>query len=98
MLDDAELTDVFFLDPDQGWAVGDRGVILHTEDGGRHWQVQRVGGRLQIRVGALYRRPHRLGGWGLDPPLHASHQLRRSAHAGRWTQLDATCRISLCPP
>ncbi len=43
MLDDAELTDVFFLDPDQGWAVGDRGAILRTEDGGRHWQVQRVG-------------------------------------------------------
>ncbi len=42
MLQDAELRDVFFLDPDQGWAVGDRGVVLHTEDGGRHWQLQRV--------------------------------------------------------
>jgi photosystem II stability/assembly factor-like uncharacterized protein len=42
MIEDAELTDVFFLDSDQGWAVGDRGVILHTEDGGRHWQAQRA--------------------------------------------------------
>jgi len=40
LLPDAELTDVFFLDPDRGWAVGDRGVIWHTKDGGRHWQLQ----------------------------------------------------------
>ena len=39
MLEDAELTDVFFLDVDRGWAVGDRGVILTTEDGGRRWRV-----------------------------------------------------------
>jgi photosystem II stability/assembly factor-like uncharacterized protein len=42
MLEDAELTSVWFLDSDQGWVVGDRGVILHTEDGGRHWQLQRT--------------------------------------------------------
>jgi photosystem II stability/assembly factor-like uncharacterized protein len=42
MRDDAQLNDLFFLNPDQGWAVGDRGVILHTEDGGRHWQLQRA--------------------------------------------------------
>ncbi|MCH5374859.1 MAG: YCF48-related protein, partial [Planctomycetes bacterium] len=39
-LEDAELADVFFLDPDRGWAVGDRGVIWFTEDGGRHWRLQ----------------------------------------------------------
>lgn len=39
-LRDAELCDVCFLDPDRGWAVGDRGVILHTTDGGRNWQLQ----------------------------------------------------------
>ncbi len=42
MRQDAELRDVFFLDSDQGWAVGDRGVVLHTENGGRHWQMQCV--------------------------------------------------------
>ncbi len=41
LLEDADLRDVFFLDADVGWAVGDRGLILHTEDGGRHWQMQR---------------------------------------------------------
>ena len=40
MLDDAELTDVYFVDPDRGWTVGDRGVIWRTEDGGRIWKRQ----------------------------------------------------------
>ncbi len=39
-LRDAELCDVCFIDPDRGWAVGDRGAIWHTEDGGRRWQLQ----------------------------------------------------------
>lgn len=40
MLTDAQLNDVFFIDPDRGWAVGDRGAIWHTEDGGRNWRLQ----------------------------------------------------------
>ncbi|WP_254513379.1 YCF48-related protein [Anatilimnocola floriformis] len=39
-LDDAELTSVFFANPDRGWAVGDRGAIWHTRDGGRGWKLQ----------------------------------------------------------
>jgi photosystem II stability/assembly factor-like uncharacterized protein len=39
-LHDAELTSIVFVDADTGWAVGDRGVIWHTIDGGRHWQRQ----------------------------------------------------------
>ena len=38
--EDAELADVLFLDVQRGWAVGDRGVIWHTTDGGRNWQIQ----------------------------------------------------------
>jgi photosystem II stability/assembly factor-like uncharacterized protein len=37
---DAQLTDVQFVDAQTGWAVGDRGTIWHTEDGGRHWELQ----------------------------------------------------------
>lgn len=37
---DAELTSVTFVDADNGWSVGDRGVIWHTIDGGRNWQRQ----------------------------------------------------------
>jgi photosystem II stability/assembly factor-like uncharacterized protein len=39
-LNDAELTSVSFVDADNGWAVGDRGVIWRTIDGGRNWQQQ----------------------------------------------------------
>lgn len=37
---DAELSDVCFVDAQHGWAVGDRGVIWHTRDGGKNWQQQ----------------------------------------------------------
>ena len=35
---DAELTDVFFLDANLGWAVGAQGVILRTTNGGKEWR------------------------------------------------------------
>ncbi len=38
--EDANLFDVCFVDPRQGWAVGDRGTILHTQDGGETWSLQ----------------------------------------------------------
>ncbi|MGA8763390.1 MAG: YCF48-related protein [Candidatus Sulfotelmatobacter sp.] len=44
---DAELRDVWFVSADEGWVVGqvnsdagDGGVILHTKDGGQHWDAQ----------------------------------------------------------
>ena len=44
---DASLRDVFFVSAEVGWAVGmvssdagEGGVILHTIDGGQHWDVQ----------------------------------------------------------
>ncbi len=38
---DVALTSVSFIDARQGWAAGHWGVILHTEDGGETWQIQR---------------------------------------------------------
>ncbi len=38
--EDANLFDVCFVDPQHGWAVGDRSTILHTEDGGQSWHAQ----------------------------------------------------------
>ena len=37
---DAALHSLSFLNPTIGWAVGDRGVIWHTADGGATWQQQ----------------------------------------------------------
>lgn len=38
--DDAALHSVYFVERAIGWAVGDRGVIWHTRDGGANWQQQ----------------------------------------------------------
>jgi photosystem II stability/assembly factor-like uncharacterized protein len=43
--DDLELRSVHFTSPEEGWVAGGRssmagGVILHTADGGKNWQVQ----------------------------------------------------------
>jgi photosystem II stability/assembly factor-like uncharacterized protein len=39
MQEDAELLDLFFLDAQRGWAVGERGAIWGTLDGGKHWRL-----------------------------------------------------------
>ncbi len=49
-LDDAGLWDVQFLDPDQGWAVGELGVILVTRDGGDNWLPQASGTNASLRA------------------------------------------------
>ncbi|MCA9166253.1 MAG: hypothetical protein KDB23_01235 [Planctomycetales bacterium] len=47
--EDANLFDVCFVDGQLGWAVGDRGTIWHTSDGGQNWELQDspVGFRLE---------------------------------------------------
>ena len=37
------LNNVFFLDRNTGWIVGEFGIILKTADGGRTWTAQRAG-------------------------------------------------------
>jgi photosystem II stability/assembly factor-like uncharacterized protein len=39
------LNAVHFFDEKRGWAVGEYGVILATEDGGQNWKVQQRGGQ-----------------------------------------------------
>ncbi len=43
MLADACLNDICFVDAQHGWAVGERGAIWQTSDGGRNWHLQRSG-------------------------------------------------------
>ena len=44
----ADLVNVFFVDAQRGWTVGDDGVVLATGDGGTTWQAQDSGARLRI--------------------------------------------------
>lgn len=41
LLADACVNDICFVDAQHGWAVGERGVIWQTGDGGRNWHLQR---------------------------------------------------------
>ncbi|HEY6907431.1 MAG TPA: YCF48-related protein [Ignavibacteriaceae bacterium] len=34
------LWDIYFTDLNNGWVVGDSGIVLHTMDGGNNWQIQ----------------------------------------------------------
>jgi photosystem II stability/assembly factor-like uncharacterized protein len=38
-----DLNAVYFADARRGWAAGDGGLVLHTEDGGRTWSQQNIG-------------------------------------------------------
>ncbi|MHB9046868.1 MAG: YCF48-related protein [Pirellulales bacterium] len=51
-LHDAQLADVCFVDAQKGWAVGDRGVIWYTSDGGTQWQLQSSG--VDCRLDAVW--------------------------------------------
>ena len=39
LLDDANLNDIQFVGSRHGWAVGERGVVWHTTDGGSNWHL-----------------------------------------------------------
>lgn len=46
---DAELHSLFPLSSDRIWAVGERGLILASEDGGLHWKQQESGTTCTLR-------------------------------------------------
>jgi len=48
-VDDAPLHAIQFVDANEGWAVGDDGVVWHTIDGGRTWDRQATGVRASLR-------------------------------------------------
>ena len=38
-----ELHDIFFVDANRGWAVGNQGTIIYSLDGGNTWDQQYFG-------------------------------------------------------
>jgi photosystem II stability/assembly factor-like uncharacterized protein len=48
--EDAALHAVQFIDREEGWAVGDEGVVWHTIDGGQSWERQPTGVRAALRA------------------------------------------------
>ena len=37
------LSDIYFIDENYGWLVGNEGTILKTTDGGTTWVIQKSG-------------------------------------------------------
>src|SRR5207244_1750400 len=86
--DDAELTDVSFIDPLHGWVVGDRGAIWHTHDGGVHWQPQESS--VDCRLNAVQFIDAQTGwaaGGVIEPFTHISRGVLLRTHDGgqTWT-------------
>lgn len=53
----SDLTALFFVDDQRGWAVGHDGVILHTGDGGLTWSVQLDGRKTnELLLAAMQRK------------------------------------------
>ncbi|MDF3935694.1 WD40/YVTN/BNR-like repeat-containing protein [Pseudomonas citronellolis] len=77
----SDLTAVRFPTPEQGWAVGHDGVVLHSADGGAHWTRQLDGRRIgqllldfyaanpQDDNAALLEQAQRLKEQGADKPF-----------------------------
>lgn len=72
-LHDAELTAITFVSADEGWAVGDRGVIWHTRDGGKTWKLQPSGVTCRLEAVQFLDSDNGfvVGGW-IEPYTHRS--------------------------
>ncbi|HVC96656.1 MAG TPA: YCF48-related protein [Pirellulales bacterium] len=72
--EDAELVDVAFVDPQRGWAVGDRGAIWSTVDGGSHWRIQHSGVTCKLECVQFLDAEH---GWSAGGVQHPYTQTTR---------------------
>ena len=87
---DAHLNDLCFVDAQHGWAVGDRGVVWHTDDGGTHWQQQTSG--VTCPLWTVHFHNEKLGaaaGGFTHPYTHASSGVVLTTRNGgqTWTQV-----------
>jgi photosystem II stability/assembly factor-like uncharacterized protein len=92
LLDDAALHDVQFVGQRRGWAVGDRGVIWRTDDGGQSWQRLASGVDCPLRsVCFLTDRVGWIVGGGITPHAGISHGVVLATTDGgdTWTHLGA---------
>jgi photosystem II stability/assembly factor-like uncharacterized protein len=80
----ATLNAVHFTDADNGWAVGHWGAILHTADGGRTWQTQRLDTKVDQPLFSVYFQDA-MHGWAVGL---WSLMLRTEDGGKTWQQVD----------
>ncbi|MGI4860640.1 MAG: YCF48-related protein [Janthinobacterium lividum] len=85
-----DLVAVSFPSPQQGWAVGHDGVVLHTADGGATWQLQLDGPRAYQTMLSYYQNAARQG----DPAAAQQVKYLQGVGAGTpaWPFLDVWFR------
>jgi len=64
------LHEVVFVDTTHGWAVGDSGTVLQTQDGGKHWTMNEVGFRQNFTSVSFV---DRATGWVVSDKLGVLH-------------------------
>ena len=88
--DDAPLRAVQFVDANEGWAVGDDGVVWHSTDGGKSWDRQKTGTRASLRA-VQFLTPYT--GWvagRVERPTGSAGVLLRTTDGGfTWTEAGA---------
>lgn len=99
MLADAALFDIQFADADRGWAVGERGVIWLTDDGGRHWRL--ADSPVNCRLDAVHfvddQHGWAVGGWVHAYTHRSSAVVLQTDNGGqRWRRIATPTLPALC--
>ncbi|MGH7560742.1 MAG: WD40/YVTN/BNR-like repeat-containing protein [Gemmatimonadales bacterium] len=83
--EDIDLREVFFVTADKGWAVGGKGTIIHTKDGGATWTAQ-LGGDPAAAEGrvTLLRFIDETHGWAVK-----DNRILRTEDGESWEDLGA---------
>jgi len=86
---DARLWDVATVGEEHAWAVGDRGTIWHTHDGGRSWQLQASSTDAELRSIVMFDRQRGIiVGSRVQPYTHRSRGVVLHTRDGgrRWRE------------
>lgn len=87
---DADLNDVCFVDASNGYAVGDRGLILQTNDAGRSWRRLESGVTCPLNAVQFIDSKHGwvVGGWTQPHTLRTFGVVLRTSDGGEtWERL-----------
>jgi photosystem II stability/assembly factor-like uncharacterized protein len=94
---DVDISDIFFVDPEVGWACGHRltdggdgGFIIATRDGGRTWSVQFGNPRSPTRAFTRLYFFDATHGWATQ----VDGTLRRTTDGTRWTSIGTVAPAS----
>ena len=70
---DAAIRAIDFVDAKSGWAAGEGGALWHTDDGGKHWQMQKTPALCNLEtVSFIDAKPGWAAGGNTEPYTHGS--------------------------